>query len=1465
MRRSKVYAPSSTTSTTSASVTTMTRPAVVYRAAAATAQAPARPAPAASPASRVHAEINHTGDFAAAALVPIGKSVSAGRVALVAPGAMFTPTPDVTLRGFIHRDRSAVKFAGTLGEVHLDPSEAASEFGPLLSNALRLLAAHPLAVPAPAKPTPKPATSKPVHRAAATQTAPSSDAATALSQAAKTAGTPLPSSTRSKLEASYGTNLGSVRVHTDSSADTAAKAVQAHAFTTGNDVYFRAGQYRPNTPTGEKLIAHEVAHTVQQSTGESQVARQADSSGVQVTSPGDRVEREADAAAEQAVRGQPATLRGAAPTVARLADAPSVKPAPANAVEKKEPVPTKGVPKGSISAGGPPDEAAKGKPKAEKAGKSKKEEAHPGGEAKATGKESTAPSAETSAGGGLHSVLAGVAHAGKEQKKHDPAEKKANEAQQAVEVSAEQAAGMGKGDQVGHMASQKKSPFDAAKFKANLRAKIQSLKADDAKKIEESDSAGAINYAVKSEVVAGQQQAGGGIVGAAKQEPPKGEAQQGAPLAPTDAGLAPKVDAAKAVPLPVPEEKVSMAGESQAIDNKMAAENISPEQLQKSNEPAFQAADAERTTAKTEAEALPAQARTGEQKQLAKAKGEVVAVATTGLAGMHGKRSEQLTASEQKQAEAKAKYEATKKRISDELSGIYTNTKKAVDDRMAKLETDVSDIFTKGADSAKSSFNWFLRAKLLVYYVGGGWLADKLTGENNKEKIFEEGRRRYMDDMELVISDIATAVETGLNETVAILAEGKAKLDAALAKLGPDEKSIGEEAASGIRGQFSELEKSIEAKQEAIITSVAEKYVAAQKDIEATIEAYRNPVGALISMATEALGGVFETIGKLKELLMSALAKAQAAIGLIIADPIGFLGNLVTGVKQGLMNFVGNIETHLQKGLFEWLFGALAKAGIQMPDKFDLSGIMSIVFQVLGLTWTNIRKRAVAIVGEKVVSALETASEIIVTLVTKGVSGLWEWVKEKAINLMGTVLGEIKSFLVEKVIMAGVTWIIGLLNPASAFIKACKAIYDIVMWVVNNGQQLLEFVNAVLDSVLSIAKGNIAPAAAAVEKALSKAVPVAIGFLAGLLGLGGLSDKIKEVIAKIQAPVNAIIDWLIKKAVQLAKAVGKLFGGKEKKEEKPLSALPDFETQNPTNMDGESHTLKFVISGGQASVTIESSPAVLATVAAQAIESVQQSPRKDEDKKYIILQLKEVIANLDPEKIESSLTKGRKPEEVASIPKDVIKKFVDARLQKGADDLLALGNKFHVGSIQAFFRSKTPDRRYLPIGYDVRTKLYERGSSYDSKLDTFAATALKLVRSKLLAMQQAKDYAKWDAAKSAPELIVHPDAELDQFDIKEVHRGKEGSIYDYQVDHILPLAKHWSAGGNNDAEAPRASIATDSSNLQFITQHANASKGAEDKNYFDWVGKGFSSAESPANSLDIDGQPFLDKNKKPIA
>jgi hypothetical protein len=80
-------------------------------------------------------------------------------------------------------------------------------------------------------------------------------------------GNSLPSSVRAPIETAMGADLGGVRIHADAQADRLNRSLNAEAFTTGSDIFFRKGAYQPGTTAGTELLSHELAHVVQQSGG----------------------------------------------------------------------------------------------------------------------------------------------------------------------------------------------------------------------------------------------------------------------------------------------------------------------------------------------------------------------------------------------------------------------------------------------------------------------------------------------------------------------------------------------------------------------------------------------------------------------------------------------------------------------------------------------------------------------------------------------------------------------------------------------------------------------------------------------------------------------------------------------------------------------------------------------------------------------------------------------------------------------------------------------------------------------------------------------------------------------------------------------------------------------------------------------------------------------------------------------
>ena len=137
------------------------------------------------------------------------------------------------------------------------------------------------------------------------------DVRTAAAHIGVRAGQPLPDAIRARLESAFGHDFSHVRIHADGAAAESAEALNALAFTLGRDIYFSRGAFRPQSPDGLELLAHELTHVVQADEGRLPAAS---GDGLDVSSPSDPHEREAYAMGEAVARDLGGTLGSLADT-----------------------------------------------------------------------------------------------------------------------------------------------------------------------------------------------------------------------------------------------------------------------------------------------------------------------------------------------------------------------------------------------------------------------------------------------------------------------------------------------------------------------------------------------------------------------------------------------------------------------------------------------------------------------------------------------------------------------------------------------------------------------------------------------------------------------------------------------------------------------------------------------------------------------------------------------------------------------------------------------------------------------------------------------------------------------------------------------------------------------------------------------------------------------------------------------
>ncbi|MBW4507263.1 MAG: DUF4157 domain-containing protein [Scytonematopsis contorta HA4267-MV1] len=320
---------------------------------------------------------------------------------------------------------------------------------------------------------------------------------------------------------------------------------------------------------------------------------------------------------------------------------------------------------------------------------------------------------------------------------------------------------------------------------------------------------------------------------------------------------------------------------------------------------------------------------------------------------------------------------------------------------------------------------------------------------------------------------------------------------------------------------------------------------------------FTEPIGRIKNFAVAAgtkvmeftFEGFLNMAGGAGAKVMEIIRSAGGVLANIVKNPIGFAGNLVAGVKGGFQKFANNMPTHLKNGITGWLFGAMAGAGLALPAQFDLKGVVSLVLQVLGLTYNKFRGKLVQLIGEPRVKRLEQTFEFLKTIVTGGLTAAWQKITEFASNLQEMVIGGIREWVQNSIITAAITKLLSMFNPAGAIVQAVMAIYNTVMFFIERGQQIAALSEAVFASIGNIAAGNVAGAANYVEQAMGRSLPVMISFLARLIGLGGISEQIKNVIKKVQTPIENALNKFANFIV--TKTRGLLDNNKEK--EKVLS------------------------------------------------------------------------------------------------------------------------------------------------------------------------------------------------------------------------------------------------------------------------------------------------------------------------
>lgn len=669
--------------------------------------------------------------------------------------------------------------------------------------------------------------------------------------------------------------------------------------------------------------------------------------------------------------------------------------------------------------------------------------------------------------------------------------------------------------------------------------------------------------------------------------PPPGQAPE--PIPGASSG---EFDAQTAAPDPVPTENVSLEADVAANQQRMEEAGMnSPAAQEVQTGPIAEAREAQGELQAT-AERDPAEVLAEQEEALGTARGDMAALQeqalaaleqsrTTTTGGVEGQRGEMVGTESEMRAEAGRRAQA-----------IFTTAQTQVTNLLNPLPRDAMNLWERGVAAESERFEQSLaevkrwideRHEGVGGAIVGVW--DAVTGLPDwVTEAYDRAERLFGDGICALIREISTSVNTVIASCQALIAQADRDIAAVYDSLPAELQGWAAGERERFQGQLSSLSQRATETRDNFNRDLVQRASQAVQDVRTRIHELREAAKGLIGRIADAIAafiddparaiinGLLSLLGIAPSAFWALVARIEQVIDDIADDPMGFANNLVEALKQGFQQFFDNFGRHFLNGLLEWLFSGLGSVGVQVPSDFSLRSVITFFLQIMGLTWPNIRKILVKYVGEENVALVERAWEFISTLIEMGPEGIFELIKEQLNpqNLLDTVLQMAVDFVIQTLIEQVAVRVLGLLNPAGAIVQAIELIYKVGKWVFENAARIFTLIETVVNGIADVLAGNIGGMANAVERALAGLMVPVIDFLASLLSLGDLPNKVAEMIGGFQERVLGFVDRAIGWVVQKVKALLAKLGLKEEEEPEADGVATIHE---PVEIGTEDHTI----------------------------------------------------------------------------------------------------------------------------------------------------------------------------------------------------------------------------------------------------------------------------------------------------
>ncbi|MFF0204619.1 hypothetical protein [Streptomyces sp. NPDC005017] len=723
----------------------------------------------------------------------------------------------------------------------------------------------------------------------------------------------------------------------------------------------------------------------------------------------------------------------------------------------------------------------------------------------------------------------------------------------------------------------------------------------------------------------------------------------------------PGIAAPAAAPDPVPPQDLSLDADKADLDKKVADSRIDRPSSAPIQQPPFSTVREGQQQFAEMAAVRPAEALAKQDEALAQARTGMADLQTKALEALNSSRAATVTGVTGRQSAMVGTEQQTRESVSRRAQEIFTGTQTRVDGLLKPLPRTAMEKWNAGLERHSTEFRQSLDrvARWIEERHSGagglllaGW--DTITGLPAwVTEEYDRAERLFGDGVCALLLEISADVESVIAAAKTVIDDARRQLGQLFTDLPAGLRAWAATEQAAFTARLDGLDAQVDRTRDDFTKDLSQQAVTAVAQVQHEVEQLREAAGGLIGRIAKAVEqflddpvkaiveGLLLLVGIPPPAFWALVDRIQQVVADIADDPMKFANNLVAALAQGFRQFFDHLPDHLINGFFNWLFRGLGSVGVQIPTDFGIPGIITFALQLMGLTWARLRGILVRHIGEKNVALVETAWDLVSTLITKGPEGILEMLKEKLDpgDLFQQILDAAIAYVTETLVEQVAMHVLGMLNPAGAVLQAIELIYKVLRWVFENAASVFRLVDTVVGGAADILAGNTGGMAKAVEGALAQLLPIVIDLLAGMAGLGDLPEQVVAVIKRLQDYVfgiaEAVIGWLVTKGRALLTALGP-GGPQEKKEGTGGKGADDEIGQSVTfSAGGEAHRHWIQVTGATADLMVASQPTRLEARLTQWEKAAPQKFKDDEKARTAVLAhittLRTLVSNADIE------------------------------------------------------------------------------------------------------------------------------------------------------------------------------------------------------------------------------------------